>query len=1076
VQTVHRNRLTLAAFAVCAIAAIVAERWLRSGSNRGGGAGPDGEPAAQDHESDAVQQSSELPGAQSAAETRAAGAADSGSRVPADPGLVLRGRVRREDGVGLAGAVVRWSTTRAGEPKRTWSELPWASMDGQTSTVTSGVGGSFTLALPVRSAAGSCVWASMPGFAAEALLFDEAAPPGELTLDLRSAAPIGVRVVAADGSPAAGAVVNHYGAAFANVDLLLAGTRAAAIEVYHVQSRADDQGEVSLAWVPGNTIVQAESGGLRSWPIYVEDPGVSLELRLRSTCFVEGVVSPPPGGGTEIPARVNMAAAPEPEGGWMGGVSVRDDGGFGPIEIPVVPGAEYLFVLAGDRYETLRITRRTPRPGERVYVEFDARMGIDVVVTTVDPKSEPICGAYVRARWTEAETGTEFASMASFTDEDGSTVLHGCAREGVWFDASANGYVSATRNPVAFRSFDPAAVTIELVPSGRIEGLVTRAGVPVPSFDLIGWTSDIRRPSSWHFESEDGTFTLEGVPAVDTHLVATSSECPRSPPALAEFDEYNLAEVELTLAAPFTGAGVVIEANARTPVEAAQVQAYTNHGITPMAPWGAPASTDHEGRFELAAFPPGLGAIWVTAEGFQGSMGFARAEHGDALDFGVIPLFRETSIAVQLVSAEPRDFTTYRLAAHDGVVQDPTPFPASGCLELGRATATRYVFEIIHPGGYSDVFEHHQRPGDPWIVNYEIAGGISLEVSPGGAAGCDFEGAWQVEVVHRTADGRIARLLDWSDGPGPCVVTGLEPGPIMVTAGDVNSGPSGVARSILDFRPEQRVDVELECGRRTLRLEDHRGIAISGSALELWDEDESPRRAWWTTTDTAGGFEVPASAGPLLRMCARGELTMLGIAVELEQPAPAVQVIRLPPPEQARVKLLDGATPLGGIACWITESVSGQILNRRYTDSDGVATWEDVAPATYEVVIGEQRLWRTSATVRSALEHGEPTCIQVRRLGSLAVSVTASGGAPVAGVVVELTSAEFQVDVLDWIEAGRAAAPGGQLATDEDGRLVVEGIPHGEYRWQVTAPTGERRDGVLTVPPAKQGALAVSLP
>jgi hypothetical protein len=782
-------------------------------------------------------------------------------RASVTPPPTLLGRAVDEMGAPVPGANVWCVPTVGTGPRRVWCDQPWTEIESELAAARTDSNGHFELGLvrAPRSGVEYAVWVTKLGYECACALIPDAAFAGPLQLVLRPAVPVTISVVDAAGMPVE-CVVEQFGLAFSAFDRARAGDAAPGIEVFHRRFDVGVEGRVEVPFLPGRSIVIATRGAERSCARYVEAPGTSLSLELAPTFTWEGRVLANPDMEDEHAPRVLVGAIEHEQFSWIGMASVRPDGSIGPDTLALIPETTYTFSLQGGRYLSEENTRASPRAGEHVRIEFEGKRGVDVLVETVDPRARPIARTLVRAGWRRSEDGLEMSSSWSQTDEEGWATLTGCPRDGVWIDASAEGFVSATRMPVAFRTFDPAAVTIELVPSGRIEGRVTRAGEPVPGFDLFGWTSDVLRPSSWHFESQDGTFTLKDVPAVDTHLVATSTECPRSTPALAEFDDHGVAAVELVLEDAVLGTGSVIDADSRSPIEAAQVQSYTNHGISPIAPWGAPASTDLAGRFELSAFPLGQGAIWVTAEGYQGSMGFARADHGDPLDFGVIPLFRETSITVQLVSAEPRDFTRYLLAAHDGVVQDPMRFPESGRLSLGRATSTRYLFEIFHPGGYSDVFEHHQRPGDPWLVTYEIAGGISLEIVPVAEPGCGFDGAWPVEVVHRRADGRVARLVEWSEDAGPCVVAGLEPGPVVVHAGDARNGPSGAVQLVLDLRPQQAVEVELDCLRRALRLEDHRGDAVAGTSLELWDEDESPRRMWWTTTDGAGGFDVAASA------------------------------------------------------------------------------------------------------------------------------------------------------------------------------------------------------------------------
>lgn len=61
-------------------------------------------------------------------------------------------------------------------------------------------------------------------------------------------------------------------------------------------------------------------------------------------------------------------------------------------------------------------------------------------------------------------------------------------------------------------------------------------------------------------------------------------------------------------------------------------------------------------------------------------------------------------------------------------------------------------------------------------------------------------------------------------------------------------------------------------------------------------------------------------------------------------------------------------------------------------------------------------------------------------------------------------------------QAGMIASSPANMLTDDDGRLRIGGLPHGNYRWTVESPSGDALTGELTLPPAGVEELRVVVP
>jgi len=169
----------------------------------------------------------------------------------------------------------------------------------------------------------------------------------------------------------------------------------------------------------------------------------------------------------------------------------------------------------------------------------------------------------------------------------------------------------------------------------------------------------------------------------------------------------------------------------------------------------------------------------------------------------------------------------------------------------------------------------------------------------------------------------------------------------------------------------------------------------------------------------------------------------------------------------------DGDTPLSGALCGILDSY-GAMANTVYTDEAGRAGHGSLGPGRYNVRVVRKDCWPVERVVE-VHDGANQVVLTMRRTGALELSVTSNEGLAVPGQVVGVWSAEFDADVAHWIEQRRVRADSG-LVTDQNGKVLVDGLPHGSYRWTVSLAGGAGLAGQVEVPVGETGQQRIVLP
>jgi hypothetical protein len=253
------------------------------------------------------------------------------------------------------------------------------------------------------------------------------------------------------------------------------------------------------------------------------------------------------------------------------------------------------------------------------------------------------------------------------------------------------------------------------------------------------------------------------------------------------------------------------------------------------------------------------------------------------------------------------------------------------------------------------------------------------------------------------------------------------------------------------------------------------GRPVAGAECQAVCRDGLLRWVESATTDAAGTVCIPVGGCSRLLFGVRKGATHYGIEVELGADGSRTEVIRLEPTASVRIRLVDGEDPLAGVACWLQEEASGWPLPLHPTNAAGIAVWDELRVSTYRAILSGQGLWHTEALVLPANESDAVVPIQVRRVGALEIQVRNAAGLPVAGLPLELESAEFHETASSWLAQGRIGGPAGGLVTDGQGEIALSGLPRGSYLWSADAGGGPA-GGLVEVPPGGTAEAALVVP
>lgn len=958
--------------------------------------------------------------------------AETSARRAVERGVV--GAVRDGAGAPLAGALLTWTPLA---PLPADPEQRWAELERISAVATCGADGRFVLEEPAElGGRASVVWATHPGGAATSIELgaERATWPRELELVLPARAPVEVVVSGANGALPA-AVVRQVGTA--------RDPAAPAARLFR-EVRLD-AGRSSARIAPCAEVcdVAVRSGRLSS-ATWSGTPAGVIHLRLPDSFTVEGVVVR----GEGLDGR-DLALAVVAERAGRRQVLAEETGSlatWGPLEVPLVPAEAFAVRLEGEMVVPVERPVRVPAPGATVRMELEARVGVAVWFVVTDESDVPLPEATTTLTWV---ADGRRVSRASRPRSDGYTLFAGVPEGVVEVFFRAPGFASFAVPELLVPEETGEALQVALQRAVPIRGRCVAAGEPVRDFELAVWPVGLDALAEIHSFAgrADGSFELDGMAGVTAVIVGHAEGIGFSAPTPA-LVEAAAEPVLIELEPAREVRGVVLDARSGAPVAGAEVRVTAHSGQRPLLPLGALARSDEAGSFRLAQVPASDAVLTVAAPGFStAEVAVPHGEAGGSADVGRVLLAARRPLTVRLVSgpAAPPG-----IAAVSGLGPERLPrrLFENGVARWEAVGAGVYVLEVAWDDSVHRIGLGLGSGTVEWDFELDLSSDAVVRIRVEAPDGETLRDGMEVSLTSNAPGAALATRQVTLDPEGRATVAAFPLGAAEITVVDaLAAGARPVAHELYEVVPgEQSVVVRLGGEPRRVRVVDAEGEPLPGARVVATRESG----AWIgqeVVTGPDGSCELWGVDGQLVRLHVAHATagTKLGIPFQPADPRDELLVTL-----DARGSLsvqttgLRGAVP--GLELQLTDPARTYYLPSRVGDDSGLAVWTNLGEGDYVVGLNRPDFWRHSQVVRAAVD-APPALFPTRRRIALEVRVM-RGGAPAPGVRVALAYVDAGgADVELLLEDDLAHASPSDLRTDASGRLLLEGVPEGEYRW-----------------------------
>ena len=258
--------------------------------------------------------------------------------------------------------------------------------------------------------------------------------------------------------------------------------------------------------------------------------------------------------------------------------------------------------------------------------------------------------------------------------------------------------------------------------------------------------------------------------------------------------------------------------------------------------------------------------------------------------------------------------------------------------------------------------------------------------------------------------------------------------------------------------------------RFSLQVVDREGESLSDVRVVV-EDPQRPDSLWYGSTNASGECELSGVPPHTVLVHLQHGSAGSHFGLECDASDRSAEVV-LDGEGKLELDFLDGTTLLPGVSCAFVDTLGRSLFWESTSDDSGRVAIADLALDSYRMKAWKSDCWTVEFEATAHVDGG-PTQIQVRRLGDLQLELLASGGLPVSGMRVHLESAEFGIDVAEWVAAGRVAS--GDLVTDLHGQILVQGLPRGLYRWRVELEDGPL-EGELEVEALEKSEVRLMLP
>jgi hypothetical protein len=909
---------------------------------------------------------------------------------------------------------------------------------------------------------GSVLVATHPGHSPGGLDLEAlpAAWPAEILLRLQPESPIDVLVLDDLDRPQPNATVRHQ-------------ARTGTAEIYtrflSEVVATDARGRAAVVPFDGDQTLWAERDGLVSLPWCGRRPS-GIVLRLGRAFTVGGSITSGNVHALESTGERRVLVLGQTGNLWRPLATLRDAaaGEWGPLPIPLEGIAGVRVRLEGGGLVPKEESFDPPRSGTHRRVDFIAETGVDLLMDVQDESGQPIDGARAKAWWGTRESTSGPNHIEARSGPDGRIRLGSVPAGTIKFRVSAPGYGFVESEATA-----PASLLFQLQRGGRIVGRCTHAGDPVEDFQIIYWQSGsvlLHREQSF-LGASDGSFELDGLAPVGWSLLAASPRFPSSKPILVEVKADQETRVVLELPDAIRGIGRVVAFESGLPVPSARVQAFSTGASERSFPWGPPVPVDPDGSFDLDAFVLGPNYLSVDAGGFARADVSATAITDELLDWGDIRLHRPQRLRITLVGCESLEGSTppdHRVYSHAGLEQKR--FDPDGVVEYEAVPPGDHEVFITYPDESWSRLHLRLDPGADWAYDFKIAGGRRLELRVLDEDDAPLESGGAVALAAREENGVLVVRLKMATPDGRMHFDGIRAEQVQAYVLDVDNDVLATRDITL---ADESQGVEIRLGEKPFRVHvvDRKGDPVPGAWVSMRARDGSDF-VGIADTDLDGWASIKGLPAGELLMNVQHDLVGKSFGVPVDASAGELEFV-LDPAGSIELLVLDGAEPLAGVATRLETKSGITLSDAKESDGRGRVRYDLLGAGTYRFACRRADCWSTFAERPLGAGETATVRVQMRRLAELELVVTDGFGAPLPGVTVELTSEEFGLPVMTWIEAGLVVAHGRTVGAD--GKLRMAGLPRGPYSWSVPM-RDEPLTGSFDLEPGKTNVVRVLVP
>jgi hypothetical protein len=335
-----------------------------------------------------------------------------------------------------------------------------------------------------------------------------------------------------------------------------------------------------------------------------------------------------------------------------------------------------------------------------------------------------------------------------------------------------------------------------------------------------------------------------------------------------------------------------------------------------------------------------------------------------------------------------------------------------------------------------------------------------------------------LRVCFSTSGGRQVEHYYRISGNGLVEVVRVE-GTDVILQVEESEGPV-LAVEHIALAPNEPVTatIHLRAGSRTFRVVDGTRHPVTGVRLTLTRPSDGSGWVHYLESNAAGECSIRGLALDKVFVnlfefsFGVQPSALVDLGAEARDPIELV----LAPSLTLRVQALERKQPVPNLEIRASDQQGVSFgLGAMTSNADAIASWGPVAKGDFRIEVRQPGYWPSDHLIHFA-ESSSPVPIQVRRLGNIELTVKNNYENPMPGVTVDLFSLDDQRWVSSWIESETVPAPEGGMRSNSEGRVRINGLPSGPYRWKATAPDAAAAEGEINLAPHATTTGVIAMP